>query len=279
MSDAQTDMRLAILGGTGRIGGHVLNWALDAGYPVTALARSPEALLRAALVQHGRGQGSGGGEAPGPEAQRADALGPLTMGSVQAGQWAQNGGSRGAAARGLDGLVAAALSPSAGLTVVRGDALDATAVAETIEAADAVISVLGPRGAKMPGLLAGAASNIVGAMRQTGARRLICVSAAGAFITGDPNMSWLVKQVLPRVFARPFADVRRMEDVIRESGLDWTLVRATRLVNGPGTGKYRVSPDHPPPGGGKIARADVAHFIAAALAGSGWLRSAPALAY
>jgi uncharacterized protein YbjT (DUF2867 family) len=92
-------------------------------------------------------------------------------------------------------------------------------------------------------------------------------------------MSWLVKQVLPRLFAKPFADVRRMEDVIRESGLDWTLVRATRLVNGPGTGQYRVSPDYPPPGGGKIARADVAHFIAAALTGNGWLRSAPALAY
>jgi uncharacterized protein YbjT (DUF2867 family) len=109
--------------------------------------------------------------------------------------------------------------------------------------------------------------------------RLICVSAAGAFITGDPNMSWLVKQVLPRVFAKPFADVRRMEDVVRQSGLDWTLVRATRLVSSPGTGRCRVSPDYPPPGGGKISRADVAHFIATALTGNGWLRSAPALAY
>lgn len=271
-------MRLAILGGTGRIGGHVLNWALDAGYPVTALARSPEALLQAALVHEGRGQRAAGVEAPGPEAQRA-APRPLTLGAVPLGPSAQNGGPRVAAGRGPDALVAAALSPSAGLTVVRGDALDATAVAEAIEGADAVISALGPRGARSPGLLAGAASNIVGAMRQTGARRLICVSAAGAFITGDPNMSWLVRQVLPRVFARPFADVRRMEDVIRESGLDWTLVRATRLVNSPGTGRYRVSPDYPPPGGGKISRADVAHFIAAALTGNGWLRSAPALGY
>jgi putative NADH-flavin reductase len=277
-------MRLAILGGTGRIGGYVLNWALDAGYPVTALARSPEALLRAALVWEGRGQGPGGGEAPGPQARRADGLGlqklgAVALGAAPLGPPAQNGGPRVAAARGPDALVAAALSPAAGLTVVRGDALDETAVAETIVGADAVISALGPRGAKSPWLLAGAAANIVSAMRQTGARRLICVSAAGAFITGDPNMSWLVKQVLPRVFARPFADVRRMEDVIRESGLDWTMVRATRLVNGPGTGRYRVSPDYPPRGGGKISRADVAHFIAAALTGNGWLRSAPALAY
>jgi uncharacterized protein YbjT (DUF2867 family) len=279
-------MRIAILGGTGRIGGHVLNWALDAGYPVTALARSPEALLQAALVQEGRGRGAGGGEAPGPEAQRADALRPQTPGAVPPVPSAQNGGPRVAAARGPNApptspslFTAAALSPSAGLTVVRGDALDETAVAEAIAGADAVVSALGPRGAKRPGLLAGAAFNTVGAMRQSGARRLICVSAAGAFVTGDPNMSWLVKQVLPRVFAKPFADVRRMEDVVRESGLDWTLVRATRLVNSPATGQYRVSPDYPPPGGGKISRADVAQFIAAALTGNSWQRSAPALAY
>jgi putative NADH-flavin reductase len=208
------DLRLAILGATGGIGGHLLTWALDAGHRVHALARSPEAL-----------------------------------------------------------------PPRAGLTVTRGDALDEAAVAEVIAGADAVLSALGPRGAKAPGLLAGAASNIVSAMQKTGARRLICVSAAGAYITGDPNMNRLVKLVLPRVFAKPFADVRGMEDVIRESDLDWTLVRATRLVNGPGTGQYRVSPDYPPRGGGKISRADVAHFIAAELTEDGWLRSAPALAY
>jgi putative NADH-flavin reductase len=208
------DLRLAILGATGGIGGHLLTWALDAGHPVHALARSPQAL-----------------------------------------------------------------PARAGLTVTLGDALDEAAVTEVIAGADAVLSALGPRGAKAPGLLAGAASNTVSAMQKTGARRLICVSAAGAFITGDPNMNRLVKLVLPRIFAKPFADVRRMEDVIRQSDLDWTLVRATRLVNGPRTGQYRVSPDYPPPGGGKIARADVAHFIAAALTEGGWLRSAPALAY
>jgi uncharacterized protein YbjT (DUF2867 family) len=70
-----------------------------------------------------------------------------------------------------------------------------------------------------------------------------------------------------------------MEDVIRASGLDWTLVRASRLTDRPGTGHYRVSPDYPPPGGWKIARADVARFIAAALAEDAWPRAAPALAY
>ena len=116
-------------------------------------------------------------------------------------------------------------------------------------------------------------------MQKTGARRLVCVSAAGAYIAGDPDMNWLIKAILPRVLARQFADVRQMENVIRACDLDWTLVRATRLVNRPGTGRYRVSPDYPPRGGSKIARADVAHFIATALAEDAWPRAAPALAY
>jgi uncharacterized protein YbjT (DUF2867 family) len=207
-------MQIAILGGTGGIGGHVLDWALEAGHRVHALARSPQAL-----------------------------------------------------------------PPAPGLTVIRGDALDADAVAQVIDGADAVVSALGPRGAKAPGLLAGAAANVVAAMQKTGATRLVGVSAAGAYVTGDPNMSWLIKAILPRVLAKQFADVHQMEDVIRASDLDWTLVRATRLVNRPGTGRYRVSPDYSPPGGGKISRADVAHFIAAVLTEDGWPRAAPALAY
>jgi len=203
-----------MLGATGGIGGHVLDWALDAGHHVHALARRP-----------------------------------------------------------------GALPPAAGLAVTGGDALDAGAVAEVIEGADAVVSALGPRGARSAALLGGAAENIVAAMDKTGARRLICVSAAGAFITGDPNAGRLVKAILPRVLARQFADTRVMEDRARASDLDWTMVRATRLVNGPRTGRYRVGPDYPPRGGWKISRADVAHFIAAALTDGGWVRSAPALAY
>ena len=166
-----------------------------------------------------------------------------------------------------------------GLVAIEGDARDESAVKEVIAGADAVLSALGPRGAKSPGLLAAAARNTVGAMASTGARRLICVSAAGAYITGDPDVNQVIRFILPRLLATAFADVRAMEDTVRASGLDWTLVRASRLTSRPGTGHYRVRPDLPPPGGGRIARQDVAHFILAALADGSWARAAPALAY
>ena len=207
-------MRLAVLGATGRIGQHVLEWALDSGHQVTALARNPQSLTAAA-----------------------------------------------------------------GLTTLTGDATDSAAVAELVTGADAVLSALGPRGAKSPALLASAGQNIVAGMTAAGVRRLVCVSAAGAFIQGDPDSGAIVKTILPRVLAKPFADVREMEAVIGASGLDWTLVRASRLVNSGLTGRYRVRPDYPPQGGGKISRSDVAHFMSAVLTEASWIRSRPALAY
>jgi putative NADH-flavin reductase len=207
-------MHLALLGASGRIGQHVLTWALESGHQVTALARNPQALEAAA-----------------------------------------------------------------GLTVLTGDATDAAAVAELVAGADAVLSALGPRGAKSPALLASAGRNIVAGMTKAGVRRLVCVSAAGAYVQGDPDSGALVKMILPRVLARTFADVRDMEAAITASDLDWTLVRAARLVNTGLTGRYRVRPEYPPKGGGKISRSDVAHFMAAVLTEGDWIHGRPALAY
>ena len=206
--------RLAIFGATGGIGGHLLSWAADAGYPVHVLARRPEAVPR-----------------------------------------------------------------RPGVTVTEGDATDPEAVADVVAGAGAVLSALGSRGAKTPGLLASAASAVTQAMVKHGVDRLICVSAAGAFIEEDPEANPLVKAILPRIFARPFADVREMERVVRASALDWTLVRPTRLVNGPGTGEFRIRDQYPPPGLTRIARADVAQFMIGALTEPGYLREAPAICW
>ncbi len=207
-------LRIAILGGTGGIGGRLLAWAVDAGHPVQVLARTAGAVPR-----------------------------------------------------------------RPGITVTEGDATDPAAVAHTVTGADAVLSALGPRGAKVPHLLETAAVTVTAAMAKTGARRLIMVSAAGAFIREDPEAGTLVKLILPAIFAKPFADVRAMERLVRGTDLDWTLVRPTRLVNDPGTGHYRVRDRYPAPGLTKIARADVAHFITGTLQAGSYLRQAPAICW
>src|SRR5580692_535391 len=217
-------MRVAILGGTGGIGGQLLTWALNSGHDVTALVRNPAALAaQAALADHG----------------------VLRDHGALAGQGA------------LAGRSTARASNAGTLTLISGDATDGSAMRAAIDGADAVLSALGPRGARTPGLLGTAAANLTVAMEKAGVRRVICVSAAGPFIADDPDM----------------------EAVISATDLDWTLVRASRLVDKPGTGRYRVRPDYAPAGGRKIARADVAHFMAAVLTEGSWLRARPAVAY
>jgi uncharacterized protein YbjT (DUF2867 family) len=62
-----------------------------------------------------------------------------------------------------------------------------------------------------------------------------------------------------------FADLAMMEDVLRDSGLDWTVVRPPRLTDGPVTGAYRTAYGQNLLRGLLISRADVADFMLRAL--------------
>jgi uncharacterized protein YbjT (DUF2867 family) len=58
-----------------------------------------------------------------------------------------------------------------------------------------------------------------------------------------------------------YADLVRMEDVLRESGLDWTVVRPVRLTGKPVTGRYRTAFGQNVRRGLFISRADVANYM------------------
>ena len=52
-----------------------------------------------------------------------------------------------------------------------------------------------------------------------------------------------------------------MEDILRDSGLDWTVVRPPRLTDRPPTGRYRTAPGRNLRRGFFVSRADVAHLM------------------
>jgi uncharacterized protein YbjT (DUF2867 family) len=49
-----------------------------------------------------------------------------------------------------------------------------------------------------------------------------------------------------------------MEVALRQSGLDWTIVRASKLLDQPARTRYRVGPGYSLPHSTGVARADVA---------------------
>jgi putative NADH-flavin reductase len=166
--------------------------------------------------------------------------------------------------------------PRERLFVVKGDVLDAPAVAQAVRGQDAVLSALGVSGGSPSTLCSQGVRNILEAMRRTGVRRLVCESAYGA----SESRSWGAYARFLRIFIRGIMkDKDRMEEIVRASDADWVIVRPPILTNGPRTGTYRIGEDlrlaswFP-----KVSRADVADWMLNASEGKARARSAPVIA-
>jgi putative NADH-flavin reductase len=150
------------------------------------------------------------------------------------------------------------------LRVVRGDVLDPTTLTPAIAGCDAVLSALGATSAyRAPTTLySGGMSNIIQAMRTTGVTRLIAVTAAPLSQDRDDTLlNRMMNKMMWAFIKELYSDMARMEEVIRTSDLDWTIIRPPKLTNKPPTGQYRTAINRGVRGGYTIARADLAGAI------------------
>ena len=153
------------------------------------------------------------------------------------------------------------------LRIVTANVMDPAAIAPALDGADAVISSIGPRGTGPTTVIADSVRSIIQAMDKTGTRRFVQVS--GSIVADDgesPYMRYLVKPVARRTFLRHVcADMRRGEDEIRGSDLDWTIFRPPGLNGKAATGAYRTAIDRTLPHAFTISRADLAACMLATL--------------
>jgi len=68
----------------------------------------------------------------------------------------------------------------------------------------------------------------------------------------------MIIPVLERVFGATYADMRRMEALLRGSDLDWVCLRPPRLVSKKPVGRYRLDAVRPLPKARSITYADLA---------------------
>jgi putative NADH-flavin reductase len=160
------------------------------------------------------------------------------------------------------------------LSFVKGDVLNPEDVERAVRDQDAVLSVLGPTKHSPANICSAGTKNIMHAMKKHGVRRLIVQSAFGA---GDTRKKGLYARLLSMVIPSFMNDKDVMEKAVKESGVEWIIVRPAALTNGPKRGTYRV-PDTMPfiP---MISRADVADFILHQLESDEYLHATPAVAY
>jgi putative NADH-flavin reductase len=156
------------------------------------------------------------------------------------------------------------------LRVVRGDVLEGDGLASAAKGQDAVVSALGVGASLRPrGLIARSMPMIVRAMESQGVRRLIFTSG----VILKPGAVPLVPRLLMRLLMRDLAaDKKAGEDLLRETGLAWTLVYPVRLTNGPRSGKYRSGEQLVLRGFPTVSRADVADLILRLLEEPGSIR-------
>ena len=159
------------------------------------------------------------------------------------------------------------------LRVLEGDVRDFGAVERAINGADAVLSTLGHRGLLPSTLVSEAVSHMVTIMERSHVKRIVTVASSG--IMGESGLGMFLNVAL----ASSQADHRRQFQLLRDSDLDWTVVRPVVLTNGPQRGKYRVVKKGVPRRGFFISRADLAHFMLKCAVGGKHLKSSPAVAY
>jgi putative NADH-flavin reductase len=145
--------------------------------------------------------------------------------------------------------------------------MDPAALSPALEGADAVLSAVGPRGTGPTTVIGDSVRSIIQAMRKTGTRRFLQVSGSVVADDGDsPYLRYLLKPLARRTFLRHVcADMRRGEQDIRDSDLDWTIFRPPALTGKAATGTYRTATDRNLPHGFTVSRADLAACMLAAL--------------
>lgn len=169
---------------------------------------------------------------------------------------------------------------------------DPAVLASAVEGADAVLSALGARSASDVGIISRGTRVIVQAMHAADVRRLVAISAAPVATLPspgrphppkrDPGDGPLIAHVLGPIvkvaFRKMYADLAEMEDVLRDSGLDWTVVRPPRLTEKPPNGNYRTAYGQNVRRGFSASRADVADLMLRVLQEPASIRQAVGIA-
>ena len=140
------------------------------------------------------------------------------------------------------------------LTILKGNAMDENQLFEAMQNHDAVLSTLGPREVFKPSsMLHDSALATTRTMNRSGVKRLLILSAAAHF-PGVPN------RITSFILRNHMRDSLAMEEIVKGSGLDWTIARPPRLTEGENV-TYRSREGAAPSLGFTLARKAVAAFM------------------
>lgn len=148
------------------------------------------------------------------------------------------------------------------LTVRVGDARNQADLQTVLSGKDAVVNVIGSSKPK-DDLMQVSTEALVRAMHAVNVQRVVMLSS---FLLSDNRKNGLLLKALGKASKGLIDDKTASESLLKSSGLDWTLVYATRLKRGRHTGNVRVVDSNEAVSlQNGINRADVAAYLLAQL--------------
>lgn len=165
------------------------------------------------------------------------------------------------------------------ISVLAADVFHRQSVSTAVEGSDAVLSVLGvPFTRQSVDTFSAGTANVVAAMRGAVIRRLVVVSSTGAHHYRNRIDASLSLRIFEPIISRTigktvYDDMRRMEAIVEDSGLDWTIVRPSTLFDAEQVSDYIAG--EVAPVGAFTSRIDLADYLSTLVQDTGSIGSIP----
>ncbi|MDO3399185.1 SDR family oxidoreductase [Mycolicibacterium neoaurum] len=171
-----------------------------------------------------------------------------------------------------------------GVELIAGSPSNIEDTRKAARGAEAVVSTLNnsrasdnpwAKAVSPPMFMTDAIRNVLAVMTEQNIRRIVVNSSMGA---GD---DWNRISPFARFFVNisnikaGFVDHNGVDEVVRASGTDWTLVRAVALTDKPAGGPVRAAVRGTDKPGSRINRADLAAFLVDTVDDPTWIHQAP----
>ena len=149
------------------------------------------------------------------------------------------------------------------LTLVQGDVLNLLDVEKTLEGCDMVISLFGHVKNSPEWLQSDGTDNIIKAMKKYRIYKIVSLSGGGLPFPekDEPKfMDKVIRTIMSIAVPKILNDAVKHAEILKNSGLKWSIVRGPRLTNERKIGNYRVGWVGVN-ASSKISRADLADFL------------------
>jgi putative NADH-flavin reductase len=166
------------------------------------------------------------------------------------------------------------------ITIIKGDARDPAVIRELLSGSDVVLSALGPvkaDGDAAKFVSTAVAGNVLEEMQHQAISQYILVSGGGVVMPGDRRnfLGWWIRTLVRLGLHDTLADKQAEYNLLADSSVDWTLVRAPLIDPEPFRSPALVSIKTPP--AFRLRASELARFMVDQIESPEYIRQGPFL--